>query len=101
MTPTLSDNDDGAETSEGNSTVIGEVPTTASAAHETETATVSAVEDGDDNGATTTARSPVAGNETTTLLPADGLLANVTERPSFPSLEGVDYRMSKCCVMNE
>lgn len=97
LTPTLVTND-GAETSEGTATttVISEAATTASSVSPTQIPGESETSDTDDDqgAATTDKQSALGANETTTLLPP-GLLGNVTERPSFPSLEGVDYRTSK------
>lgn len=93
MTPT---SNDGAETSEGNATTIVEDAGTSTIATPTHVTEDSEDADKDDQAATTTIDEfSMGGNETTTLAPADGLSANTTVRPSFPSLEGVDYRMSE------
>lgn len=94
MTPTSS----GAETSEGNGTVSDAATTTtiASPTHVTE----DSEDDKNEPEWTTTIDEFSMGydNETTTSSSADdGSSANTTTtvRPSFPSLEGVDYRMSE------
>lgn len=48
----------------------------------------------------TTEKASTGSNETTTVSPAD-LFGNSTVRPAFPSLEGVDYRMSKYQVTHD
>lgn len=96
MTPT---SNDGAETSEGNATTIVDEAGTSTIATPTHVTEDSEDADKDDQPATTTINEFSMGNETTTLSPADGLAANTTVRPSFPSLEGVDYRMSEYLSM--
>lgn len=83
MTPTLLPD-------RGNATVIDEVPTTI--APPTQTTDDLSEEEKEEF---TTITSSIFGNETTTLSSADVSAANTTTRPSFPSLEGIDYKMSE------
>lgn len=75
----------GVETSEGNATMQSETTTVASAAP---------TQDADNDAPTTTMKTFTSGNETTTIPPTE-LFNNATEKPVFPSLEGVDYRQSE------
>lgn len=93
MTPTP--NDGNAETSEVNSTVPNEATSTmVSPTHVTD------YSETEEENAATTIEPSIASNETTTFAPVD-VFANTTAKPSFPSLEGVDYRMSEYRLMNE
>lgn len=105
MTPTLT-TEGASALSPGNVTVIDESPSTSSPAPaETPLPDNTTVEDLDaDNKDDQMSTTPIVdtpaitySNETSTLSPDD--LANVTTsttaRPAFPSLEGIDYRMSE------